>query len=137
MKLLGSIIALLSVAAVSAEAPAQGNSNQGSSPAAASPSSADAESLEKKATEAQARIRANPDESDQMKRAVKINEVPLAKEILLRNGFTAKDLENAKISLRTGGGKGGEDTIEISVTCCNPKEITVRRTLENFTKTNR
>lgn len=137
MKLLGSIIALLSVAAFSAQAPAQGNSNQGSSPAAASPSSADAESLEKKATEAQARIRANPDESDQMKRAVKINEVPLAKEILLRNGFTAKDLENAKITLRTGGGKGGEDTIEISVTCCNPKEITVRRTLENFTKTNR
>jgi hypothetical protein len=137
MKLLGSIIAFLSVAAFTAEAPAQGNSNQGSSPTAASPSSADAESLEKKATEAQARIRANPDESDQMKRAVKINEVPQAREILLRNGFTAKDLENAKISLRTGGGKGGEDTIEISVTCCNPVEITVRRTLENFTKTNR
>jgi len=44
-------------------------------------------------------------------------------------------LENAKITLRTGGGKGGEDTIEISVICCDPKEITIQRTLENFTKT--
>ncbi|HKP02773.1 MAG TPA: hypothetical protein VJU77_05345 [Chthoniobacterales bacterium] len=137
MKLFGLIIALLSLLAFSTKAPAQGNSSQPSSPADAASSSDDAASLQNKANEVQARIRANPDESDQMKRAVKINEVPLAREILLRNGFNAKDLENAKISLRTGGGKGGEDTIEISVTCCNPKEITVRRTLENFTKTNR
>jgi hypothetical protein len=100
------------------------------------PSSADAASLQKKADEAQARIRGNEDDIGQLKRAVKINDVPLAKEVLVRNGFTAKDLENAKISLRTGGGKGGEDTIEISVTCCDPKEITIQRTLENFTKTN-
>ena len=98
------------------------------------PAQADAAALQKKANEAQARIRGNEGDSNQLKRAVKINEVPLAKEILLRNGFTTKDLENAKISLRTGGGKGGEDTIEISVICCDPKEITIRRTLENFTK---
>jgi hypothetical protein len=36
--------------------------------------------------------------------------------------------------LRTGGGKGGEDTIEISAICCDPREITIQRTLENFTK---
>jgi hypothetical protein len=96
--------------------------------------SAEAASLQKKANEVRARIRGNEGERDQLKRAVKVNEVPLAKEILLRNGFTAKDLENAKISLRTGGGKGGEDTIEISVTCCDPKEITIRRTLDYFTK---
>jgi hypothetical protein len=67
-------------------------------------------------------------------RAIKTNEVILAKQVLLRNGFTPKDLEDAKIILRTGGGKGGEDEIEISVSCCEPKEITVQRTLENFTK---
>src|SRR5438045_6395462 len=94
----------------------------------------DAASLQKTATEVQAGIGGNEGDSDQLKRAIKINEVPLAKEILLRNGFTAKDLVNAKISLRTGGGKGGEDTIEIAVTCCDPKEITIRRTLEYFTK---
>jgi hypothetical protein len=96
--------------------------------------SADAESLQKKASEAQARIQANKDDRDQLMTAVKTNEVASAKEVLLRNGFTAEDLENAKITLRTGGGKGGKDEIEISATCCDPKEITIQRSLENFTK---
>ena len=98
------------------------------------PSRADAASLQKKATQAQARIHANKDDRDQLMRAVKTNEVALAKQVLLRNGFTAEDLENAKITLRTGGGKGGEDEIEISAICCEPKEITIQRSLQNFTK---
>ena len=96
------------------------------------PSSAEAAALEKKAAQAQARIRANKDDCDQLKRAIKLNEVPLAKQVLLRNGFSAEDLENAKITLRTGGGKG--DEIEISASCCDPKEITIQRSLEYFTK---
>lgn len=131
-----SILALLCLPAVSTMAPAQVTSGEKQSPAADAASRADAEALQKKANEALARIRGNEGDSDQLKRAVKLNEVALAKEILLRNGFTAKDLENAKIILRTGGGKGGEDNITISVTCCDPKEITIQRTLENFTKTN-
>jgi hypothetical protein len=95
---------------------------------------ADAASLQKKAAQAQARIHANKDDRDELMRAVKTNEVPSAKQVLLRNGFTAEDLENAKITLRTGGGKGGEDEIEISATCCDPKEITIQRSLEYFTK---
>jgi len=124
-----SILASLCLLVVSTTAPAQVTSHAGDAS-----SRADAAALQKKANEAQARIRGNEDDSNQLKRAVKTNEVALAKEILLRNGFTAKDLENAKISLRTGGGKGGEDKIEISVTCCDPKEIIIQRTLENFTK---
>jgi hypothetical protein len=96
--------------------------------------SGDAASLQKKAAEAQARIHVNKDDRDQLIRAVKINEVPLAKEVLLRNGFTAEDLKKAKIILRTGGGKSGENEIEISATCCDPKEITIQRSLEYFTK---
>jgi hypothetical protein len=95
---------------------------------------ADATSLQRKATEAQARIHANKDDRDQLMIAVKTNEVPLVKQVLLRNGFTAEDLENAKITLRTGGGKGGQNEIEISATCCDPKEITIQRSLEYFTK---
>jgi hypothetical protein len=95
---------------------------------------AEAASLQKKASEAQSRIHANKDDRDELKRAVKTNEVAVAKQVLLRNGFTAEDLENAKITLRTGGGKGGEDEIEISATCCEPKEITIQRSLEYFTK---
>jgi len=53
---------------------------------------AEAASLQKKASEAQARIHANKDDRDELKRAVKTNEVDVAKQVLLRNGFTAEDL---------------------------------------------
>jgi TolA-binding protein len=129
-----SILASLCLLPVATTASAQVTSGKEPSQADNAALSDDAAALEKKAKEAQARIRGNEVDSDQLKRAVKINEVALVKEVLLRNGFTAKDLENAKINLRTGGGKGGEDKIEISVTCCDPKEITIQRTLENFTK---
>ena len=129
-----SILASLGLMVVPATAPAQVTSGEQTPHFADTPSRADAASLQKKATQAQARIHANKDDRDELMRAVKTNEVASAKQVLLRNGFTAKDLENAKITLRTGGGKGGEDEIEISATCCEAKEITIQRSLENFTK---
>ncbi len=129
-----SIVASLGLLAVPAPARAQVANGEQTPHFADAPSRADAASLQKKATQAQARIHANKDDRDQLMGAVKTNEVALAKQVLLRNGFTAEDLENAKITLRTGGGKGGEDEIEISATCCDPKEITIRRSLEYFTK---
>ncbi len=129
-----SIAASLILMAIPGTAPAQVTSGEQNAHVGDTPSRADAASLQKKATEAQARIHANKDDRDQMMMAVKTNEVPLAKQVLLRNGFTAEDLENAKIILRTGGGKGGKDEIEISATCCDPKEITIQRSLEYFTK---
>jgi hypothetical protein len=129
-----SILASLGLLAVATSAPAQVTSGEQTPNFADTPSRADAASLQKKATQAQARIHANKDDRDQLMRAVKTNEVAMAKEVLLRNGFTAEDLENAKITLRTGGGKGGEDEIEIFATCCEPKEITIQRSLENLTK---
>ena len=129
-----SILASLSLLALPATAWTQVTSGQNSNHATDAPSSTDAASLQKKAAEVQVRLNANKDDRDQLKKAIKLNEVAQAKEILLRNGFTAKDLDNAKITLRTGGGKGGEDEIEISATCCDPKEITIQRSLEYFTK---
>ena len=129
-----SIVATLGLMVVLATVQAQVTSGEENSSVADAPSRADAAALQKKANEAQARIHANKDDRDQLKQAVKLNEIGLAKEVLLRNGFTAEDLENAKIILRTGGGKGGEDEIEISATCCDPKEITIQRSLEYFTK---
>ena len=128
------VVALLVVLTVPVTARAQVTSGEQNAHFTDTPSRADAASLQKKAAEAQAQIQANKDDRDQLMRAVKINEVPLAKEVLLRNGFTAEDLENAKITLRTGGGKRGEDEIEISATCCDPKEITIQRSLDYFTK---
>src|SRR5436190_5273604 len=129
-----SIVAILGLLAVPAAAQAQMTSGEKNSPVADGASRDDTAALQKKANEAQARIHANKDDRDELKRAVKLNEVGPAKEVLLRNGFTPKDLENAKITLRTGGGKGGEDEIEISASCCDPKEITIQRSLEYFTK---
>ena len=131
-----SIVASLGLLAVPVTARAQVAGAEQNPHLADTPSQGDAASLQKKATQAQTRIHANKDDRDQLMIAVKTNEVALAKQVLLRNGFTAEDLENAKITLRTGGGKGGEDEIKISATCCDPKEITIQRTLENFTKTN-
>jgi len=128
------ILAGLGFLAISTMTLAQVTTGESNSPVADAPSTNDAAALHKKANEAQARIHGNKDDRDQLKRAVKLNEVGSAKEVLLRNGFTAEDLENAKITLRTGGGKGGEDEIEISATCCDPKEITIQRSLEYFTK---
>jgi hypothetical protein len=96
------------------------------------PSNADNAPLQKKATEAQALIQANKSDREQLIKAVKINEVSIAKEILLKSGFTTEDLENVKITLRTGGGKG-DDEIEISASS-DPKEITIQRSLPYFTK---
>ena len=128
------IIASLVLLAVPVTARAQLASGEQDAHSADTPSRGDEAALQKKATEAQVRIHANKDDRDQLMTAVKTNEVPLAKQVLLRNGFTATDLENAKITLRTGGGTGVEDGIEISATCCDPKEITIQRSLEYFTK---
>ena len=128
------LLASLGLIALATMIPAQVTSGEKNSPVADAPSTNDAAALQKKANEAQARIHGNKDDRDQLKRAVKLNEVGSAKEVLLRNGFTAEDLENAKITLRTGGGKGGENELEISATCCDPKEITIQRSLEYFTK---
>jgi hypothetical protein len=133
-QLILSIVASLGVLAALATSRVQVAGGEQNPQFADTPAKTDAASLQKKATEAQARIHANKNDRDELMRAVKTNEVPLAKQVLLRNGFTPEDLENAKITLRTGGGKGGKDEIEISATCCEPKEITIQRSLENFTK---
>ena len=128
------ILAPLGFLANPVTVPAQVTSGEKNSSVADAPSRDAAAALQKKANEAQSRIHGNKDDRDQLRRAVKLNEVDLAKEVLLRNGFTAGDLDNAKIILRTGGGKGGENELEISASCCDPKEITIRRSVENFTK---
>ncbi len=97
-----SILASLGLLAVPVTARAQVTSGEQNPHFADTPSRVDAASLQKKATQAQARIHANKDDRDQLMSAIKTNEVALAKQVLLRNGFTAEDLENAKITLRTG-----------------------------------
>jgi hypothetical protein len=127
-----SILATLVPLTVPAPSSAQGTGGEQSPRFTDAASGAEAASLWKKAKQAQARIYANKDDRDHLMIAVKTNEVALAKQVLLRNGFTAEDLQDAKIILRTGGGK--KDEIEISATCCDPKEILIQRSLNYFTK---
>jgi hypothetical protein len=129
-----SVLASLGFTAMPVTMPAQVTSGEQNGHSVDTPSRTSAASLQKKASQAQARIHANKDDRDQLMIAVKTNEVALAKQVLLRNGFTAEDLENAKIILRTGDGKKSEDELEISASCCDPKEITIQRSLEYFTK---
>jgi len=129
-----ALLTSLALLVVPAGAKAQGTSGEQNGLPGNTPAKADAAPLQKKAADAQARINANEEDRDQLRRAAKLNEVALAKQVLLRNGFTAEDLNNAKITLRTGGGKGGKDEIEISATCCDPKEIIIQRSLDYFTK---
>jgi hypothetical protein len=129
-----SIVAAVSLLAGLAMSRAQLTDGEPNVHFAGGSSKADTAALQKKATQAQAQIHANKDDRGALMQAIKTNEVVLAKQVLLRNGFTAEDLEKAKIILRTGGGQGGKDEIEISATCCEPKKITIQRSLENFTK---
>ena len=82
------LLASLGLIALATMIPAQVTSGEKNSPVADAPSTNDAAALQKKANEAQARIHGNKDDRDQLKRAVKLNEVGSAKEVLLRNGFT-------------------------------------------------
>ena len=87
-----SFVASLVLMAVPGTATAQATSGEQNAHFTDTPSRADAALLQKKATEAQARIHANKDDRNLLRRAVKTNEVPVAKQVLLRNGFTAEDL---------------------------------------------
>jgi len=129
-----SLVAALSAVATVSALRAQTTGGEQEAPLAATSPGADAGALQKKAAQAEARIRANEDDRGALMRAIKTNEIILAKQVLLRNGFTAEDLADAKITLRSGGGRGSENEIEILATCCEPKEITVQRTSQNFTK---
>lgn len=132
--ILPAILASLGLLAIPTTARAQATGGESTPNSTGTSVSADAASLQKKAAQAQAKINANQNDCDLLKKAAKLNNVSLAKQVVLRNGFTAEDLENAKIILLTGGGKGGKDEIEISAACCNPKQITIRRSLAYFTK---
>ncbi len=106
-----------------------------SSASAAKPAGASAErpteSLQKTATQAQARIKSSASERKALFGAMQSKNTEQAKSILLRNGFTAKQLEGASIVFNdTTGGHGNPTTsdIEIDVYCC-PLRITIKISL--------
>ena len=84
--------------------------------------------LQAKADKAAAAIQASASEKQELVKAVRSKNEEQAKSLLLRNGFTEKQLEGARIELvdktggagGAGGGNGGlsDITITIHVECC-------------------
>ncbi|MBI1180652.1 MAG: hypothetical protein GC201_08840 [Alphaproteobacteria bacterium] len=93
---------------------------------------ADAMALKKaemSAKEAQAKLNAPPPDALVLARAARSKNVDAAKQVLLRNGFTAQQLEGATVVLedQTGGGvltPESRISITIEASCC-PLKITI------------
>jgi hypothetical protein len=84
--------------------------------------------LQDAADRAKASIQASPSEKQALLKAVRSNNAEEAKAILLRNGFTEKQLEGVSFSFEdTTGGKGNVESFswEITIKCC-PLEITIK-----------
>jgi len=83
--------------------------------------------LQATADKSSARIQASPADKQALVRAVRTKNTDAASALLLKNGFTAKQLQGAKVVLtdNTGGG-GATDKIKvtINVKCC-PLSITI------------
>jgi hypothetical protein len=83
--------------------------------------------LQATAEKSSASIQASSTDKQAMVRAVRTKNTDIASTVLLRNGFTAKQLQGAKIELvdKTGGGGSADKTkITIRVDCC-PLVITI------------
>lgn len=70
--------------------------------------------LQTKAKQAQSKIQACRADAEQLIKAAQTNEEAMARKVLLKNGFTAKDLENVKISLQYEKGRELKSPITIS-----------------------
>jgi hypothetical protein len=75
-----------------------------------------------------AKIQASSSDKQSLVRAVRTKNTDAASTLLLKNGFTAQQLQGAKIELidHTGGGSGPAEKIKITITvkCC-PPNITI------------
>jgi hypothetical protein len=108
--------------------PEESSESAAGSATAAKPNEAQ---LQQTADGAAARIQASASEKQAMVAAVRARSEDEAKTMLLKNGFTEKQLEGASISFEdnTGGGKGGGgglDRVKITISgrCC-PLVITI------------
>jgi hypothetical protein len=84
--------------------------------------------LQAAADKSSAKIQASSSDKQSLVRAVRTKNTDAASTLLLKNGFTAQQLQGAKIELidHTGGGSGPAEKIKITITvkCC-PPNITI------------
>jgi len=84
--------------------------------------------LQATANRSSASIQASSTDKQALVKAVRTKNTDAASTLLLKNGFTAQQLQGAKIELidHTGGGSGPAEKIKITITvkCC-PPNITI------------
>ncbi len=131
-KVIATVVLLAMMAAGVNFAKAQHAAKPNSEPVAGSATVAtpDVAQLQATADKATASIQSSAAEKRVLLKAVRSNNTDEAKSLLLKNGFTAKQLKGAEIALKddTGGSTGGgtleEFKITIHVECC-PLVITI------------
>lgn len=126
-------LALLGLLAAGSNfAQAQKTTKPSSQPVAGSTPTAmqDVARLQATADQAASRIQASPSDKSALIDVVRTKNIDRASALLLKNGFTSKQLEGARIELvdHTGGGSGGAAMSKVKVTirvsCC-PMSITI------------
>ena len=87
---------------------------------------ADLAAVEQSAKAAQGSIRASPADAKAFTSAVKARDEKKVRALLEKHGFSARQLEGAKIVLRdaTGGGEAQKTKVTIEASCC-PLTITI------------
>jgi hypothetical protein len=87
---------------------------------------ADLAAVEQSAKAAQGSIRASPADAKAFAGAVKAKDERKVRALLEKHGFSARQLEGAKIVLRdaTGGGEAQKTKVTIEASCC-PLTITI------------
>ncbi|MGA3264631.1 MAG: hypothetical protein ABSC47_11375 [Terracidiphilus sp.] len=132
-KVIATVVLLAMMAAGGNLARAQKPTKPNSEPVAGSATveTPDVAQLQATADKAAASIQSSAAEKRVLLKAVRSNNTEEAKSVLLKNGFTARQLKGAEIALKddTGGSTGGggapeEFNITIRVDCC-PLVITI------------
>ena len=95
----------------------------------ASPTKAEIAQFQATAEKATAKIQASPSDTKMVAEASRAKSTEQAKSVLLKNGFTAKQLESAKLVFQDSTGKGGGGAaqrvkVTIKGSCC-PLTITI------------
>ena len=116
----GKIVATVGLLALMAVAGNLAQAQRNTKPMAVEPR-VNTEQLQATADRAAAGIQASTNEKTALIKAVRARNTEEAKSLLLRNGFTGKQLEGARIELNDNtGGKGNVEKIKIviRVSCC-------------------
>ena len=123
-----ALLALMAAGGNLARAQKAAKSSNQPAVGSASEATTDVEQLQATADRARDRISESASEKQALYKAVRSQNADEAKSVLLRNGFSDKQLEDVEIAFDDNtGGKGDESKVKVEITasCCPPR-ITIK-----------